>query len=269
MVQWDRRGAARTLARNGRADSQLTFDLMAADGIEVAEYLRRRLHAEKVFLFGHSQGTIVGVLMAQRRPDLFSAYVGTGQITDMARNEAGSYALAVRRARTADRAKAARELARIGAPPYPASSTWLVKQRWSFDTDPELRAWGKRSLPMVLFAPHRSLRDVYLFNQAFTCYPQPLYEETMAWDAGQHGTRFEIPVFLFHGDRDEHTLTSLATEYFAGLQAPVRELVLIPGGGHCAVLMQPDAFLTLLRDRVATLASGAGRHLPDEPGCLR
>lgn len=186
----------------------------------------------------------------------------------MARNEAGSYALAVRRARTPDRAKAARELASIGAPPYPALSTWLVKQRWSFDTDPELRAWGKRSLPMVLFAPHRSLRDVYLFNQAFTCYPQPLYEETMAWDAGQHGTRFEIPFFLFHGDRDEHTLTSLATEYFAGLQAPVRDLVLIPGGGHCAVLLQPDAFLTLLRDRVATLASGAGRHLPDEPGCL-
>ncbi len=256
VVQWDRRGAGKTLARNGKADSDLlTFDLMAADGVEVAEYLRQRLHARTVILFGHSQGTIVGVLMARRRPDLFTAYVGTGQITDMARNEAETYRLAVQRARTAGRARAARELARIGAPPYPSARTWLIKQRWSFDTDPELRAWGKRSLPMVLTAPHRSLRDVYLFNTAFTFYPQPLYQETMTWDARQHGTRLEIPFFLFHGADDQHTLTSLAVEYFAAIEAPAKNLALIPGGGHCAVLAQPDAILARLRAEVAPLAA--------------
>jgi pimeloyl-ACP methyl ester carboxylesterase len=157
VVQWDRRGAGRTLARNGKADSgRLTFDLMAADGIEVAEHLRRRLGAEKVILFGHSQGTIVGILMARLRPDLFSAYVGTGQITDMARNEAETYPLAVQRARAAGRAKAARELARIGAPPYPAAQTWLIKQRWSFETDPELRAWGRS--PCAWCSPRRTGR---------------------------------------------------------------------------------------------------------------
>ncbi len=250
VVQWDRRGAGKTLARNGKAASDaLTFGLMAADGIEVTEYLRQRLHTDQVVLFCHSQGTIVGVLMAQRRPDLFAAYVGTGQITDMARNESETYQLAVQRARTAGRAKAARELAKIGAPPYPAARTWLVKQRWSFDTDPELRAWRKKSLPMVLTAPRRSLRDIYLFSTAFTFYPQPLYEETMAWSAAQHGTRFDIPFFVFHGDSDQHTLTSLAAEYFSAVGAPVKDLVLIPGG-HCAVLMQPDAILTQLRARV-------------------
>jgi len=259
VVQWDRRGAGKTLARNGKADNRLTFDLMASDIMEVAQYLRQRLHAGKVILFGHSQGTIAGILMARRRPDLFSAYVGTGQITDMARNEAETYPLAIQRARTAGRHKAARELARIGAPPYPSARTWLIKQRWSFDTDPELRAWGKKSLPMVLTAPHRSLRDVYLFSTAFTYYPQPLYEETMTWDASQHGTRFDIPFFLFHGASDQHTLTSLATEYFAAIQAPAKDLVLIPGGGHCAVLAQPDAILDCLRARVAPLTGTANQ----------
>jgi pimeloyl-ACP methyl ester carboxylesterase len=258
VVQWDRRGAGKTLARNGKADSgRLTFDLMASDGIEVAEYLRKRLRTSKVIVLGHSQGTIVGILMAQRRPDLFSAYVGTGQITGMARNEAASYPLAIERARATGPGKAARELAKIGAPPYPSARTWLIKQRWSFETDPELRAWGKKSLPMVLTAPHRSLRDVYLFNTAFTFYPQPLYEETMTWDAAQHGTRFEIPFFLLHGASDQHTLTSLATEYFDTIQAPVKELALIPGGGHCAVLMQPDALLDQLRARVIPVVASA------------
>ena len=31
-----------TLRRHGKADNRVTFDLMAADGIEVAEYLRQR-----------------------------------------------------------------------------------------------------------------------------------------------------------------------------------------------------------------------------------
>jgi pimeloyl-ACP methyl ester carboxylesterase len=248
VAQWDRRGTGRTLRRNGKKGDRLTFDLMAADGIEVAEYLCRRLHTDQVILVGHSQGSIVGVKMAQRRPDLFCAYVGTGQIADMARSEAGSYSLALERARALGSARAIRELERAGPPPYPTARAWLIKQRWSFETDPELRAWGK-SLRMVLTAPHRSLRDVWLFNTAFMFYPQPLYEETMRWSAAAEGTRFAVPFFIFQGDADPHTLTSVAQEYFGAVEAPAKDLVLLPGGGHCAVLMQSGTFLAELRAR--------------------
>jgi pimeloyl-ACP methyl ester carboxylesterase len=55
------------------------------------------------------------------------------------------------------------------------------------------------------------------------------------------------PVYLLHGEADEHTLTSLVREYFAAVEAPAKDLVLLPGGGHCVVLAQPDAFLAELR----------------------
>jgi pimeloyl-ACP methyl ester carboxylesterase len=109
---------------------------------------------------------------------------------------------------------------------------------------------------MVLTAPGMTLRDVYHFNAGFMSYPpQPLYEETMAWTAGQQGTGFAVPFFIFQGDSDEHTLTSLAQEYFAAVQAPSKELVLLPAGGHCAVLMQPAWFLTELRTRLCPLTT--------------
>jgi pimeloyl-ACP methyl ester carboxylesterase len=250
LVQWDRRGTGKTLARNPGDGDRLTFDLMASDGIEVAEHLCQRLGTGKVILLGHSQGTIVGVMMAQRRPDLFHAYVGTGQVTSIGRGEAETYRLAVQRARAAGRRKTLRELGKVGAPPYPAARAWLTKQRWSFDTDAELRAWGKKSLPMLLTAPDMSLADIRRFNLAFTFYPQPLYEETMSWDAHKAGTRFDIPFFLLHGDTDPHTLTSLATEYYAAVEAPAKDLALLPGGGHCAVLTQPATFLAELRARL-------------------
>lgn len=261
VVQWDRRGAGRTLRRNGREGSgEWTFDLMARDGIEVAEYLRARLGTEQVILLGHSQGSIVGLTMARQRPDLVRAYVGTGQITDMARNEAASYELAVERARATGHRRAARMLAALGAPPYPRPHTWISKQRWSFATDPELKAWSKRSLRLVLTAPGLTLRDIYLFNVAMMSYPQPLYRETMSWSAWSLGIRFAVPVYLLHGDADPHTLTSLVCEYFAAIHAPAKDLVLLPGGGHCAVLTQPGPFLEELRARMPEVARSPGRR---------
>lgn len=245
VVQWDRRGVGKTLRRNGRAASdEWTFGLLASDGIEVAEYLRRHLGHDTVIVLGHSQGTIVGTIMARQRPDLFRAYVGTGQIVDLARSEPDSYQLALARAQASGRRKAVRALARVGAPPYPEQRTWISKQRWSFDTDPELQAWSKKALRMVLTAPGMSLADIYRFNSAIMFYPQPLYDETMSWTAPP---RLDVPVCLLHGAVDLHTLTGLAEEYYNLVEAPARNLVLLPGGGHCAVLMQPAAFLAELR----------------------
>ena len=52
---------------------------MVRDAEEVVEYLRKRLGKEKVVVLGYSWGTVVGTLLARKRPDLLYAYVGMGQ----------------------------------------------------------------------------------------------------------------------------------------------------------------------------------------------
>jgi pimeloyl-ACP methyl ester carboxylesterase len=78
-----------------------------------------------------------------------------------------------------------------------------------------------------------------------------------AYDARRLGTRFEVPFYLFQGERDVITLTSLATEYFDEVQAPTKELALITDAGHFAAFTQPDRFLAELLTRVRLLASAA------------
>jgi pimeloyl-ACP methyl ester carboxylesterase len=51
------------------------------------------------------------------------------------------------------------------------------------------------------------------------------------------------------------TLTTLATGYFQEIEAPTKELALIPDAGHFAAFTQPQRFLTELRTRVHPLAS--------------
>src|SRR5262245_47098306 len=79
LVQWDQRGAGRTFAKNGAAG--VSRERLIADGIDLAEQLRKRFPLAPLILFGHSWGSIIATAMAQERPELCAAYVGTGQVS--------------------------------------------------------------------------------------------------------------------------------------------------------------------------------------------
>lgn len=118
LVQWDQRGAGKTFGRSGPLGLGVTIARMAQDGVEVTEFLRRRLHKEKVLLVGWSWGSILGVEMAKARPDLFYAYIGTGQIVNVRKNYAFGYARLLDEARSRGDRQAAQDLEAIGPPPH-------------------------------------------------------------------------------------------------------------------------------------------------------
>jgi pimeloyl-ACP methyl ester carboxylesterase len=58
----------------------MTLAQMTRDGVEVAEYLRVHLHKDRIVLIGHSWGSFLGIHIVKQRPELFYAFVGTGQV---------------------------------------------------------------------------------------------------------------------------------------------------------------------------------------------
>jgi pimeloyl-ACP methyl ester carboxylesterase len=261
VVQWDRRGTGKTFGRNGRAGSQpMTFDQLVDDGIEVAEYLCRRLNQDKVIVLASSMGTLVGVPMVQRRPDLFHAYVGTDQYVDVARNEAESYRMTLDRARAAGSTAIVTRLEKIGADPSRWSvRDWQVKQQCTAKTDPVIPGGDMKLLmPLVLTHPAYRLRDILHLGAGAQFSTTQLLTQAMGYDAHKLGTRFAVPFFLLQGETDVMTLTGLAQEYFAEVQAPVQDMTIIPATGHLAAFFQPEAFLAALIIRVRPLAATPG-----------
>jgi pimeloyl-ACP methyl ester carboxylesterase len=256
VVHWDRRGAGKTLGRNGKAGcGELTFDRMVADGIEVTEFLRRHLRKDKVILLAGSMGTLIGIPLVQRRPDLFSAYVGTDQYVNMAQNESQGYLMTLDRVRAAGNAKGVAALEKIGADPsrwdLPA---WGAKMNWTMKTDPvKPNAVTKLLFPLALTSPTHSLRDVAHLGAGFAYSQRQMFDEFMAYDARHHGTRFDVPFFIFQGESDVLTLTTLAQEYLAEVEAPAKALALIKGASHFAAFTEPGQFLTQLLTHVRRL----------------
>jgi pimeloyl-ACP methyl ester carboxylesterase len=255
IVQWDRRGVGKTFGRNGKQDSdKMTFDQMAHDGVELAEFLCRHLKKQKIILLGHSMGSLVGVPMARRRPDLFYAYVGTDQIVDGPRDESVSYDLLMTRVQAAGNQKAIKQLREIGAPPYENVKDWWTKQKLITATDPVAPEFEKTFFPMVMFTPTYSLKDIRDLGTGYQFSAAGMLKEIMNYDVRQAGTTFQIPIFIIEGENDVLDPTELAVEYFSSIEAPKKELVVMKGAGHQAMLIMRKQFLQELLTRVRPLA---------------
>jgi pimeloyl-ACP methyl ester carboxylesterase len=250
VVQWDQRGAGRTLRRNGpKVAPTITVDRIVQDGVELAEHLRKRLGKGKIVLVGHSFESIVGVLMARARPDLFLAFVGTGQVGDSLRNYRVAYDALLKKARAVGDQTAVEELTRVGPPPYKSGEGYAVQRKWSnaFEGADQFLAG---TIGLALVAPGNSVQDINDSGDGQILSAERLVPQTKSVGPKELGLEFAIPVYFIQGAEDFTTPTELAREYLESIKAPRKEFVLIEGGGHFAVFMKSDQFLKELVRRV-------------------
>jgi pimeloyl-ACP methyl ester carboxylesterase len=137
---------------------------------------------------------------------------------------------------------------------------------WAFKTNvPTPNLDRKLLFPLALTSPIYTLRDLSSLFMGFQWSTAQMFTELRAYDARGLGPRFEVPLFLFQGESDVITVTSLATEYFQEVEAPAKELALIPDAGHFAAFTQPERFLAELRTRVRPLTSPPSPASTREP----
>jgi pimeloyl-ACP methyl ester carboxylesterase len=243
VVQWDQRGAGRTLDANGASPaSAITIARLTQDGIELAEMLRKTLGKEKIVLVGHSWGSLLGVFMARQRPDLFHVFVGTGQVADPARSYAVAYDTLLKKAEALGERDALRELRDVGPPPYRDGRGYAVQRKWSnlFEGADRFLA---SMLGLALAAPGYTLKDVNDWVDGQEVSAQALVPQINAIDSKALAGELALPVVVIQGAEDFTTPTSLARDFLTSIKAPRKAFVALEGGGHFAVFVKPDAFL--------------------------
>jgi pimeloyl-ACP methyl ester carboxylesterase len=254
VVMWDQRDAGKTFVRNG-AVREMTLARVSQDGIELADFLRHRLGKRKIIVLGHSWGTMVGLHMIHDRPDLFSAYVGTGQVVSIAEKEPINYARTMARLQAAHDVEGIRELTSAGAPPYRSFRQLMVERSLSNRTDiPAERNLRNNMIPIALLAPGWSLWDIYESLQASDYAEAATFDADASYDARQLGAEIPLPFFILNGAEDHVAPTDLARSYFDFVRAPEKQFVVLNGAGHSAILTEPDIVLRELVVRVRPAA---------------
>jgi pimeloyl-ACP methyl ester carboxylesterase len=262
VVQWDQRGAGRTYGETGDAAAPtMTLQRMTEDGVELAEYLRTRLHKDKIVLVGHSWGSFLGIHIVKQRPDLFHAYVGTGQVIGRATFEKAfeiTIAHLETLARSANNAEALRELAPMVARPVMNPTNRLVAEKWSKALAlPSLEDFELAGPIPPPFMPDYSLLDWYNRSKgiAFSAkYLRGPDSPMVQRDLASLGFEFSVPVFFIEGDADDMTPSGPAEQYFQHIIAPHKDFVPVRGGDHFIPFDRPDQFLAELLARVRPFA---------------
>jgi pimeloyl-ACP methyl ester carboxylesterase len=255
VVQWDQRGAARSYAALKDRDA-LTLEQFVSDASELLELLTTRFSQDKVFLVGHSWGSILGVLLAQRRPERIHAYVGTGQQVNFLENDTVSHLRAHELAMRYDDRQALAKLARIGPPPYTGPD--MVK-RYMALTSLASRHAGRRSivpelLSTLLKAPEYSLRDkVHLFLGLKETFPL-VYPQLAGLDLAAQVPRLEVPVWFLLGREDYVTPSEIAARYLEQLEAPSKTLLWFEHSGHTPPFEEPEKFNRVLIQQVRAMS---------------
>lgn len=254
FATYDQRGNGSSYGALVPAD-EVTLDRVVDDTIELAELLRDRFAEDKIVLMGESWGTILGVLAVQRRPDLFHAWIGSGQMVDVRETDRRIYRdLQAVAARTGDTGLA-ETLRDIGEPPYrdlpwanaavmgaygrlyepyTPSEGYLARGRES-GLDP-FGLLGQEYAPITKPAVLRGLIDTFTV----------VYPQIQDLDLRRDVPRLDVPVFVLDGAAEMDARRDLALEWFARLEAPRKELVTFEGAAHAVAFEQADAVERLL-----------------------
>src|SRR5215472_9204464 len=114
VVEWDQRGSGKSAAAAEPA-AAMSLSQLVADTIELTEYLTGRFGQRQLIIVGHSWGSILGLMAARQRPDLYGAFVSTGLIACFAEGQQAAYRFLLAEAQRRNASKAAAELTGLGA----------------------------------------------------------------------------------------------------------------------------------------------------------
>ena len=248
LVQWDERGAGRTFAKNGAAG--VTLERQIADGIDFAQQLRHRFSGHKLIVFGHSWGSLIATGMAQQRPQLFDAYVGTGQVTAWADTVQFQFDFLKHRYEEKGDANALAALEAIGKPDPKDLKQYFSWSRpirqylnasdtaWFADMRKVGAANGETE------AMNKAIRDGMIASGA------ALSGASVTADLLATGVRFKIPYYVIQGRDDPFTPTPLVEAYFNKISAPKKRLFVIEGAGHFALVTHQAEVIAALKQIV-------------------
>lgn len=251
VVEWDQRGAGKSFQPDISGES-MRLEQFVNDAQQLTEMLCARFHQKQVFLVGHSSGTVIGMMLAQRAPQLVRAYVGISQIANLQESEKLLYDLTVQSAKAKGDTKALRELAKIGPPPFHDAAELQVSQKWVNHFAPDRFAFlSLDRWRLACASPAYSLLDFVRFFRGAKFSFAHLWRELFATNLFRQIPRVDVPVYFFLGRHDHVVTGSVAEKYFNTLEAPKgKQFFWFEHSAHWPQLEEPQKFQEIMIDRV-------------------
>ena len=240
VVSWDQRGIGKSYASFD--PKTLTTNQAVADTIALTNYLRQRFDERKIYLFGESGGSIIGILAVEQHPELYHAWIGSGQMVNPHETDLRIYHDLLSYATAHNDSGLASTLRGYGPPPYKSVYAYgYVMGQYD-------KLAGDYTEPK----PYRDVLDkagVGSFGVLGSEYTLPekmnvlrglidvfsvMYPQWQTIDFQRTAELLKVPVYIFTGKHELAARRDLALAWFKQLQAPIKQLYDYPDAGHAS-----------------------------------
>lgn len=251
---WEQRGSGISYQKNSPKE-KMTIEQMIADTLVVTNYLRERFAKEKIYVIGHSWGTLLGMKTVQRKPELFHAYIGIGQLSNQLESERLAYSYMLNEFRKKDNQKMVRKLEK-----FPIDQGAEVTNDYL-----SVRGTGMMKLGigvmhhcrsmlniggMLLRFKGYSLRDKMNFMRGNSFALDCLWRDVLSIDLAEEIPMLEIPVYILHGQFDFQVSYPLAKEFSQKIKAPLVGFYTFEKSAHSPCFEEAEKMCTILREDV-------------------
>ncbi|MBZ5551742.1 MAG: alpha/beta hydrolase [Acidobacteriia bacterium] len=189
------------------------------------------------------------------RPDLFAAYIGTGQVGSWRANIQAQFDFLLAKARADDDRMRVEQLQAIGTPdPTNAAqyfSWWRMRNPYM---SPDDGRWFEELGQIVRSNPEFTEEYMKTLGDGMSYSGRTTLSAMLATELPTTANTFKVPFFVIQGKEDMVTPTSVAVEYYNVVKAPKKKLILIEHAGHFAIVTHREEFLAALVKDVRPLA---------------
>lgn len=258
IVDWDQRGAGKSYSALDPTET-LTLDQAINDTLELTNYLRQRFAEPKIYVVGESWGSILGVLAVQRQPDLFYAFIGSGQMVSPRETDLRFYQDVLDLAARDGNAELAAQMRAYGPPPYADTpyANFAAAGQYEALYAPYTPSQAYMDLgnasgigPFGVLASEYNLVERFNVLRGLMDMFTVLYPQLQQVDFRRDVPRLEVPVYILDGTAELAARRDLAREWFSTLEAPTKRMFTLDNAAHSVAFEQFKAFGTIMRETV-------------------
>lgn len=258
VVSWDQRGTGKSYPALDPAD-KLTFEQAVSDVIELTNYLQDRFGEDKVYLLGESYGTILGVHAVRQRPDLYHAWIGSGQMVDITETDRRLYREIIEFAEQQGEDGLIAQMEGYGQPPYEdipyANATVMGYYGALYDpyTPPQVYLQRGREAGlgfMNINSQEYSLIDKVNVLRGLVDMFTIMYPQLEDIDLRQDAPALEVPVYILDGRAEVDARRDLTLEWFEILDAPRKRIYSFDNAAHSVAFEQFQELHRILLEEI-------------------
>lgn len=275
VVHWDQRQTGKSYYPADDENNPLHMEHLIDDAIEVIQYLRQQFKQEKIFVLGHSIGSVLGMNAVKRHPEWLHAFIGLGQVVNMTLGERTLYQRLLHHAHNnndtelVEKLKVIIPLMDVESPErektFVDNCVFVRKHLANMARETVMRHLAYEDVVNMvnfdcLISPHLSAVDLSntLIGDKMAVFRQPYSNLTKDFlDINlpqQLGNKFNVPIFFFSGRHDFQAPVTISDQWFSEIEAPYKELIHFEEAGHLIVNEEPGKVLMALVNKVLPFA---------------